>query len=335
MTQDASALQGTMSKEQTPSWFSQCRDYYPFDPQSYRLKSGHMMSFVDLDPSESPNKEEHTNPFVIPTVMVHGNPTWSLYYRGLLTAISEAGGRAVALDHIGCGLSDKPDDKHYHYTLTQRVSDLSELLEARGLGSSPINLVVHDWGGMIGMAYAVQNPTRVKRLVVLNTAAFRMPREKGLPFTLWLGRNTKLGQFLIQGLNAFSGLATSWACMKPLPKGLAKAYTAPYSSWSTRIATHRFVKDIPLTEGDPAYALVAETEERLSLFSETPMLIGWGLKDFVFDHHFLNVWRERFPKAELHIYPQSGHYILEDESEDLIPKIVAFLSRKSPSPKRS
>ena len=303
-----------------PDWLSEHKGQYPFECKRHRLSSGHVMSFVDLAPQQPEGDERRSALSNTPTVMIHGNPTWSFYYRNLLRAVSEAGGRAIAPDHIGCGLSDKPAEEDYDYTLAQRVSDLDELLESIGLGSCPINLVVHDWGGMIGMAYASRHPERINRLTILNTAAFHIPEDKRLPFTLWLGRNTTVGQLLIQGLNAFSGLATRWACMKPLSNEVAKAYTAPYHSWSTRIATHRFVKDIPLAEGDPAFSIVTETEERLALFSETPILIGWGLKDFVFDHTFLRVWQTLFPNAECHIYPESGHYILEDESDELIPK---------------
>lgn len=281
------------------------------------------MGYVDVAPAEGVDPSGLLD---APTVMIHGNPTWAFYYRDLIRAINDAGGRALAPDHIGCGLSDKPSEHNYEYTLSQRVADLEAWFDAVGLSDTPVNLVVHDWGGMIGSAYATRHPERVKRLVVLNTAAFHIPTDKRLPFTLWLGRNTRLGQIMIQGFNAFSGLATRWACMKPLKREVRHAYTAPYHSWETRIATHRFVRDIPLKSSDRAYATVSETQEGLSQLKDKPMLLGWGLKDFVFDETFLRVWRARFPDAECHVYPDSGHYILEDERTDLIPKIVSFLS---------
>ncbi|MAD60939.1 MAG: alpha/beta hydrolase [Myxococcales bacterium] len=302
-----------------PKWLKAHQALYPFEPQSVVVQGGHKLSYVDL----VPKGDEH----IVPTVMIHGNPTWSFYYRNLLKAVQASGGRALALDHIGCGISDKPSDQHYHYTLAQRVEDLEEWFELVGLASQKVNLVVHDWGGMIGMAYASRHPEQINRLVVLNTAAFHIPGDKRLPFTLWLGRNTFVGQVLIQGFNAFSGLATRWACMKPLSRAVARAYTAPYHSWSSRIATHRFVKDIPLKSSDQAYAIVQETQAQLKCFEDRPILLAWGLKDFVFDETFLRVWQKRFPQAESHVYPDSGHYILEDEAEDLIPKIISFLSK--------
>ena len=301
-----------------PHWLTPHRFLFPFQPRYVEVR-GRRMGYVDL-PSSTGDDE------ATPTVMVHGNPTWSFYYRNLLRAVHDSGGRALAPDHIGCGLSEKPSDQEYQYTLTERVADLETWFNAVGLADTPVNLVVHDWGGMIGMAYATRHPELIKKLVILNTAAFHIPDDKRLPFTLWLGRNTKVGQLLIQGLNAFSGLATRWACMTPISTEVRQAYTAPYHSWDTRIATHRFVRDIPLKPSDAAYAMVSETQERLSELNTKPMLIGWGLKDFVFDETFLKVWLARFPNAERHIFEDAGHYVLEDAQDTLIPRIAEFLS---------
>jgi haloalkane dehalogenase len=304
-----------------PDWLAPHRDLYPFATKTAQVR-GRAMSYVDLAPAPAEGVVADRPA----TVMVHGNPTWSFYYRDVLRAVSASGGRALAPDHIGCGLSEKPSASDYQYTLSERVADLEEWMNVVGLDESPINLVVHDWGGMIGCAYATRYPERINKLVVLNTAAFHIPGDKRLPFTLALGRNTRLGQVLIQGFNAFSGLATRWACMRPLSGAVRKAYTAPYHSWSTRVATHRFVKDIPLKPTDDAYQVVSETQARLTLLKDKPIFVGWGLKDFVFDETFLRVWLARFPEAEQHIYPEGGHYILEDARDDLIPKIVEFLS---------
>src|ERR1700730_9125742 len=108
-----------------------------------------------------------------PVVMVHGNPTWSFYYRNLVEALSGQY-RTIALDQIGCGLSDKADDSKYSYTLESRVADLEALLDHLEVDRE-ITLVVHDWGGMIGMTYAARHPERIARLVILNTAAFPLP----------------------------------------------------------------------------------------------------------------------------------------------------------------
>jgi haloalkane dehalogenase len=264
-----------------------------------------------------------------PVVMVHGNPTWSFHFRRLVEALGP-GFRSIVPDHIGCGLSDKPGDSRYDYTLSSRVDDLERLLEHLGVDRE-ISLVLHDWGGMIGTAFATRHPERIARMVLLNTAAFHMPKSKTFPAALWICRNTRAGAWMVRGLNAFAR-GTAWiGCTKRrLPRALRDAYASPYDTWANRIALHRFVQDIPLRPGDRCYGLVSEVEGRLVELANKPMFIGWGMKDFVFDRHFLDEWVRRFPEAEVLRFPQAGHYVLEDEAEALIPAIKSFLSRTSP-----
>jgi haloalkane dehalogenase len=260
-----------------------------------------------------------------PVVMVHGNPSWSIYYRNLVGALKGTY-RCIVPDHIGCGMSDKPGDDKYDYTLGERVADLTALLEHLGV-TKKITLVVHDWGGMIGMLYAVRHPERIKQIVVLNTSAFHLPTSKRFPLPLWLCR-TPVGAFLIRGFNAFSGIAARVCCTRnPMTAELKKAYCAPYDSWANRIATLRFVQDIPLRPSDRTYNLVSEVEENVGTFSNVPMLICWGLTDFVFDKHFLAKWQEAFPNAEVHAFEDAGHYILEDAADEVIPLIESFMER--------
>lgn len=259
-----------------------------------------------------------------PVVMIHGNPSWSLYYRNLVSELS-AKHRCIVPDHIGCGLSDKPGDEDYDYTLANRIDDLEALLSHLGVNEN-ITLVVHDWGGMIGMGYAARYPERIKRLVILNTGAFHLPKAKKLPPALWLGRNTALGALLVRGFNAFSGVASYIGVKrKPMDETLRKAYVAPFNSWGNRISTLRFIQDIPLKPGDRNYQLVSDIAESLAQFSQVPMLICWGLKDFVFDKHFLAEWQQRFPQAKVHAFEDCGHYILEDASEEVVPLVADFL----------
>lgn len=260
-----------------------------------------------------------------PVVMIHGNPSWSFYYRNLVKSLSK-NHQCIVPDHIGCGLSDKPDDKDYDYTLSQRIDDLEALLEHLDVKEN-ITLVVHDWGGMIGMGYASRFPERIKRLVILNTGAFHLPKAKKLPPALWLGRNTWLGTVLVRGFNAFSGIASIIGVKrKPMAKEIRQAYVAPFNSWKNRISTLRFIQDIPLKAGDRNYQLVSDIADNLEKFKPLPMLICWGLKDFVFDKHFLNEWQQRFPEAKVHAYDDCGHYILEDASEEVVPLITDFLT---------
>ena len=261
-----------------------------------------------------------------PVVMVHGNPTWSFYYRNLVTAL-KGQYRVIAPDHIGCGLSDKPADSGYSYTLKQRVDDLDALLDHLQI-KEKITLVLHDWGGMIGMAYASRHPERIARLVILNTAAFHLPAGEKFPLALKICRETQLGVFLLLGFNAFARCAARIGCKRhPLSQELQEAYCSPYDSWQSRIATLRFVQDIPLNTGDAGYELISEVQDGLHRFADRPMLICWGEKDFVFDTVFRDEWQRRFPRAEVHSFADCGHYILEDAKEEVIPLIVDFLKK--------
>jgi haloalkane dehalogenase len=261
-----------------------------------------------------------------PVVMVHGNPTWSFYYRELIKSLS-GGYRTIAIDHIGCGLSDKPDGGKYEYKLKNRVDDLEVLIENLKI-KEKITLVLHDWGGFIGMAYALRHPERISRFVLMNTAAFLPPPGKPIPLILTLVRSLRpLAVLAVQGFNLFALGALYKNSYKGLAKEVKAGLVAPYNCWKNRIATLKFVQDIHLTENNPSYHTVKQVDQNLKLFSSLPMLICWGEHDFVFDLDYLDEWQRRFPNAEVHRFPDAGHYVLEDASGKIIPLIDRFLSR--------
>jgi haloalkane dehalogenase len=242
---------------------------------------GQRMHYLDEGPRDAP-----------PVLMLHGNPTWSFYYRNLVNAL-RGQFRCIVPDHLGCGMSDKPRDSEYDYRLKSRIEDITTLVNHLDL-KSPMALVVHDWGGMIGFSWAVDNPDQVAKMVVLNTAAFPLPEDKKMPVALSLVRDTAVGSFLVTRFNAFSGIAARVAFKKPVSKEVRQAYKLPYDSPENRIATLRFVQDIPLSEKDPSFNILTNTAERLHLLQEKPCLIAWGERDFVFDAPFLNKWLEYF-----------------------------------------
>ena len=284
---------------------------YPFESH-YLDRNGLRYHYVDEGEGEN-------------VLMVHGNPTWSFYWRELIKSLRPRY-RVVAPDHIGCGRSDKPADDTYDYTMQSRVDDLSALVDE--LQMEEITLVVHDWGGAIGMAWAVAHPELVSRIVVLNTAAFHLPGGKGFPSTLALARTPVLGDLLVRGANAFvRGANRFCVTRRPMAKDVAAGYLEPYKNWRDRVAVHRFVQDIPLREGDPAFRLISDTQESLPTLRDRPMMIGWGMKDFVFDHHFLEEWERRFPDAEVHRFDDCGHYILEDATDEIVGLVDRFLDR--------
>jgi haloalkane dehalogenase len=286
------------------------RHLYPFE-NHYFERDGLRLHYLDEGRGE-------------PVVMVHGNPTWSFYFRRLVSALSGAY-RTIVPDHIGCGLSDKPSPVRYGYRLKDRIEDLEALL-AETVPEGKINLVVHDWGGAIGLGWAVRHPERIGRLAITNTSAFFPPPEKAIPIRLRIIRNLGfLAAPLVLGLNAFAVGALYMAPKKRLAKDVKRGLVAPYNSWNNRMATLKFVQDIPLAPGDPSYGEVARIEEGLALFKDVPMLIMWGEGDFVFDNYYLGEWRRRFPGADVHVFPEAGHYLLEDEPERTKALIEDFL----------
>lgn len=286
-------------------------ELYPFKPH-YLDRNGVKLHYVDEGEGE-------------PVVMLHGNPTWSFFYRKLILALRDRY-RVVAPDHIGCGLSDKPADDAYDYTWRSRVDDVEALLDRLGLKKG-VTLVLHDWGGAIGLAYALRHIKSVKRLVLLNTAAFRPPEGKPLPWELKLCRARVLGPLLVRGFNAFCRGAVLRAPRGGLSPEVRRAYLAPYDSWGNRRAVLRFVQDIPTDSTHKAYGLLCEVEQGLKRLADLPILILWGGKDFVFDQDFFHEWRRRWPKAQARFFPQAGHYILEDAGEAVVLWVSDFLAR--------
>jgi len=290
------------------------RHLYPFESHWLDL-DGVRMHYVDEGAGS-------------PVVMVHGNPTWSFYFRDLIKELRTTH-RVIAPDNVGCGLSDKPDDRDYEYTLSRRVEDLEALLDQLDLGEN-ITLVAHDWGGMIAAACALRRLDRIGRLVFMNTSGFMLPPGQRFPWQLWLIRHlSPLGSLLVRGFNGFAFGATYLATAQGLPADVRRAYRAPYDTWANRIATLRFVQDVPCKPGDRSYELVNWVAEQLERLRERPVMIGWGERDFVFTMRFLAEWRRRLPDAEVHSYPDAGHYVLEDAGADLIPKVRAFIERNT------
>jgi haloalkane dehalogenase len=287
---------------------------YPFTPRQFEVRPGLSLSYLDEGPQDGEV-----------VVMLHGNPSWSYYWRNLVSGLSDKY-RCIVPDHIGMGFSAKPGDRDYDYTLQSRVDDLAALLGHLGI-DGPVTLAVHDWGGMIGFGWALSHAAQVKRLVITNTAAFPLPSAKKMPWQLSLGRDSKLGAFLIRAFNAFSGGASYLGVEKKMPADVRRAYVSPYDGWANRISTLRFMQDIPLHPGDKAWALVESAGQKLPQFADRPTFIGWGLKDFVFDQHFLAGFTRALPQAEVTAFEDAGHYVLEDKAAELVPAIRAFLDR--------
>jgi haloalkane dehalogenase len=284
---------------------------YPFRPNAFAAPGGRI-HYLDEGDKNAPV-----------LMMLHGNPTWSFYYRNLILALRSEY-RIIAPDHLGCGLSDKPQT--WDYRLAGHVENTARLVEHLGL--QDVTLVLHDWGGAIGMGAAVRDPGRYRRFVVFNTAAFTAPR---MPKSLALARVPGFGALAIRGFNAFARGAL-WTCAvhkERLTPEVQAAYLRPYDNWKNRIANLRFVQDIPMDAEHPSWAAIRGIEEKLGVFEKHPMLIVWGAQDFVFDDWFFGEWKRRFPGAIAHRLEDAGHFVVEDAHERIIPWMREFLARRT------
>jgi len=259
------------------------------------------------------------NPDAPVMLCVHGNPTWSFYWRRIITQYKDDF-RVVVPDHIGCGRSDKPQG--WSYRLAAHVDNLVRLIDTLDLRN--ITLVVHDWGGAIGMGAATKRPDRIQRIVVTNTAAFR---SDFIPFSIATIRIPVYGQVAVRGFNGFARVATFRAAHNPLSPAAKDGLLAPYNSWANRIATLRFVQDIPMHPGHPSWPELTRIDESIGQFTHLPMLICWGDDDFCFTPAFREEFQRRFPAAEVHHWEDVGHYVMEDAPDRLLAAMDAFLER--------
>lgn len=283
------------------------RREYPFESIFLSI-DGHRYHYVDEGSGQ-------------PLLFVHGNPTWSFAWRNLIKDLAHEH-RCVAVDHIGCGFSDKPQD--YPYRLQQHIENLDNLVSSLDL--QDITLVAHDWGGAIGLGAAALQPKRFRRFVLMNTAAFR---SKAIPWRIAVCRIPGLGPLAVRGFNAFAGAATFMAVEKPLPPHVKAGYLRPYDTWRNRIATLRFVEDIPLSASHPSYSSLLRIEESLPNLDGKPTLLLWGMKDWCFTPAFLSEFERRLPNAEVTRFAEAGHYLFEDAPEELLSRMKHFLAEHS------
>jgi pimeloyl-ACP methyl ester carboxylesterase len=291
---------------------SSWRSLYPF-PSHYLALDSARMHYVDVGEGR-------------PLLMVHGNPTWSFYWRNLMAAFRNTH-RVVAVDHVGCGLSDKPPV--YSYTLSQHIQNLTALIDRLDL--SDITLVAHDWGGAIGLGAALARPTRFARFVLFNTGAFPPPY---IPWRIRACRIPGIGPGAVRGLNLFARAALRMAMADPrrLTPAVRAGLLAPYDSWAHRVAIARFVQDIPASPKHPTWDTLQQIERDLPTLADRPCQLIWGMQDWCFRPECLDRLREIFPNAEVHRFAEASHYVVEDAHEEIIPRMQDFLSASHSQP---
>jgi cis-3-alkyl-4-acyloxetan-2-one decarboxylase len=295
----------TVENPEIPDWLAQ---EYPFTPKTFRTPAGARMSYVD----EGPRRDEAV-------LMLHGNPTWSFYYRNVVRELAPTI-RCVVPDHIGMGISEKPEN--YRYTLETRIRDIEALVASLGL--KRVHLIVHDWGGAIGFGFAARHSEMIERIVILNTAAFA---SSEIPLRIAACKLPIAGPLLVRGANGFAWPAT-WMAMRR--RGLShmekRGYLWPYDSWAHRVAVNAFVQDIPLKSSHPSWKTLQAVEQGLSKFQDRRSIVIWGGRDFCFNDGFLARWRRLLPKASVHRIADAGHYVLEDARDEVLPLIRQHLA---------
>ena len=285
------------------SELSDLRELYPFKSNFFKMKDLNY-HYVDEGQGET-------------IVMVHVNPSWSFPFRDAIKALKKKY-RVIAPDHLGFGLSDKP--KEFPYRLETHIDNLEAFILSLDL--TDITLLIHDWGGPIGLGFATRHPERIKRLIITNTAAFAMDI---IPWRIAMGKIPWLGKKLIVNLNLFAKAATKMTVEKPLSKDVIKGYLMPFQKASNRIAISKFVEDIPMDPEHPSFEVLLRIEHSLWMFREKPVAIIWGMKDWCFSPKFYERWIDIFPQAETLELKHAGHWLFEDANEDIVPFIEHFM----------
>lgn len=281
------------------------RALYPWEGRYLDLDAGRL-HYLDVGPKDAPV-----------LLCLHGNPTWSFYWREVVRAFSDRF-RVIVPDHLGCGLSDKPQG--WPYRLEGHVANVEALIDHLGIPS--LTFVLHDWGGAIGMGVATRRPEIAERFVVTNTAAFL---SKAIPPSIAMVKIPGLGAMSVRGFNGFARVALVRAASTRLKPAVKRGLLFPYGSWEDRIAHLRFVEDIPLSPGHPSWGTLASIDAGLSALADKPMLILWGDDDFCFTPAFRAIWQQRFPRATVRAWEGVGHYVMEDAPDRVIAELNAFL----------
>jgi haloalkane dehalogenase len=284
------------------------REEYPFESHHFEVAAG-SLHYVD----------EGSGPLV---VMVHGNPTWSFLYRKLIKRL-RAEYRCIAIDHLGFGLSDKPKD--WSYRPEDHAANLAALIE--GLGLKGITLVVQDWGGPIGLSYAVAHPENVARIIILNTWAWPVNRDPYyIAFSAFLGG--PIGRMLIRRYNFFARtlLRQLFGDKRKLSSAAHEHYLRPLATPEDRKGCLVFPKEI--MKSTP---WLDQLWHKISTLNGKPKLIVWGMGDIAFREKELKRWQCTFPEARSIRLSSVGHYLQEEAPDELAAAVVPFLRETAPA----
>ena len=284
------------------------REEYPFESHYLEVPAG-KLHYVDEGAGS-------------PIVMVHGNPTWSFLYRHLIKRLRPKY-RCIALDHIGFGLSDKPKD--WSYKPQDHAKNLAALIESMGL--EKITLVLQDWGGPIGLSYAVTHPENIVRIVLINTWAWPVNRDLHyVGFSSFMGG--PIGRMLIRRYNFFARtlLRQAFGDKSKLSDVAHEHYLRPLDAPEDRKGCMVFPKQIIAST-----PWLGELSKNIPALKGKPKLLVWGMKDIAFRDKELKRWECTFPEARSVRLSTVGHFVQEEAPDELAEVVVSFLEETKPA----
>ncbi len=289
-----------VSERSQADWLDQGE--YPFAPHYVQVDGGRM-HYVDEGQGE-------------PILFVHGFPTWSFMWRGLVRDLSTRH-RCIAMDHIGFGLSDKPD--HWSYTPEAHARNYRKLIDH--LGISTFSLVVHDFGGPIALSHALDFPGRVKRISLLNSFMWSLKSDEH--FVKFDHKvNGPLGKMAMTAtpLGLSKMLHNMIEQKQKVSSRIYPQYTGPFHRASDRLGPYGLAKGYL-----GSCAWLYDLWVRRDALSRVPFQVLWGMKDRLLTSAHLDKWRQNWPDADVITFPDSGHLVVEEQAKDVEAAIYMFL----------
>ncbi len=289
---------GTGMKQETlkPKWLD--RSEYPFESRYFHTPAGRM-HYIDEGKGE-------------PVVMVHGNPGWSFEFRNIIKEMSKTN-HCIAIDHIGFGLSDKPFE--YDYLPENQAKNFALIMDSLNL--SNITMTFNDWGGPIGLSYAIKHPEKIKKFVIMNTWLWSVEDDPHYQkFSGFMGGG--FGKFMIKNFNLFAHffLPKVFGDKKNLPKHIHKQYYKHLATRKDRKGCYTFPKHIIASSN-----WLNRLWEQREKINSIPATFVWGMKDIAFREKELNNWLGNWNNPRVIKLDGVGHYPQEEAAEDVIKAI--------------
>ena len=286
--------------------FTVSQSVYPFDPNWFE-RNGSFLHY--LDEGEG-----------LPVLMLHGTPAWSFLYRKVIKQLSGSC-RSIVPDLPGFGFSDHPPD--YDYTPQEHAEWVSALIDHLSLDS--FILVVHDWGGPIGMSIAVSRPDQIAGLVITNTWSWRPDYPIWRIFSAIF--SSGLGKYLILRRNILVGRMLPMMLTRSDVKTpeVLKAYRDPFPTPDSRIGLYAFPRALSTSD-----EWLDSIENNLHLLSDKPIELIIGKMDPFYPHEkIVAQWQKHFPRAAVDLVPDAGHFLEEESPENVVEAIRRIINRQA------